>query len=665
MRRAGRIVDAVAQEADHVPLALQGADDPLLVGGREPGEEGRALGGLGQLGVGHGLDLRAQEHAIGGQPDLVADLAADQLVVAGEHLHRHAVVLQRQDRGGGRLLGRIEEGDVALEHQLALVVLRVGRPPLEVPVGDRQHAEAVGAQLVVLLLEFRDQQRVDGIDLPVQLEGAAALEDRLRRALADQAMSARRGLDDDRHQLAREIEGDLVDLLEVGRRELAVHRPAIEDRAVQDVLQPGLEVAVEVGQRQHGVVLVADHVAVPLQDHAVQGQRAGLVGAQHVHGAEVLDRVQALDDHLLAGHGDGAAGRHTETIIGSISGVRPTATARAKKKASIQSCFVRPLMRNTSGTITSMKRIISQVKRRHALVEAGLHVLADDALGHAAQVGLEARLDDHARGRAALDAGAEEADVLQLEDLPRAPFSLASNFSTGSDSPVRLDWITNRSLQETRRRSAGIMSPAARRTTSPGTRWPSGISRAWPSRTTVAVTLIMALSLAAALSARASWTNRSATPSTTMLNITVAARTSPVINEIVASTKQQDHQRIDAGVAQELEPAEPLFLRDDVGAVLFQAALGLLLAQAVFARLQPAEDPCGVALGQLRQQRRTVDRVRRAAQDIQDVLGQDEGRQDRHRGAPHARGRTNQAGHYRPPGPSGQPRVSGPSFIPR
>jgi len=55
--------------------------------------------------------------------------------------------------------------------------------------------------------------------------------------------------------------------------------------------------------------------------------------------------------------------RHTETIIGSISGVRPTATARAKKNASFQSCFVRPLMTNTSGTMTAMKRIMSQVNR--------------------------------------------------------------------------------------------------------------------------------------------------------------------------------------------------------------------------------------------------------------------------------------------------------------
>ena len=53
--------------------------------------------------------------------------------------------------------------------------------------------------------------------------------------------------------------------------------------------------------------------------------------------------------------------RQTETIIGSISGVSPTATASEKKNASFQSCLVSPLMTKTSGTITAMNRIISQV----------------------------------------------------------------------------------------------------------------------------------------------------------------------------------------------------------------------------------------------------------------------------------------------------------------
>ena len=53
--------------------------------------------------------------------------------------------------------------------------------------------------------------------------------------------------------------------------------------------------------------------------------------------------------------------RHTVTIMGSISGVIPTATAKAKKNASCQLCLVNPLMRKTKGTITTMNRIISQV----------------------------------------------------------------------------------------------------------------------------------------------------------------------------------------------------------------------------------------------------------------------------------------------------------------
>src|SRR5580658_6790639 len=54
--------------------------------------------------------------------------------------------------------------------------------------------------------------------------------------------------------------------------------------------------------------------------------------------------------------------RQTETIIGSISGVSPTATASANRKVSLpQLCLVKPLMRNTIGDITAMKQIINQV----------------------------------------------------------------------------------------------------------------------------------------------------------------------------------------------------------------------------------------------------------------------------------------------------------------
>jgi hypothetical protein len=51
------------------------------------------------------------------------------------------------------------------------------------------------------------------------------------------------------------------------------------------------------------------------------------------------------------------------TTIGSISGVRPTATAIAKRKASFQSPLTNPFSRKTTGTMTNMNRISTQVTR--------------------------------------------------------------------------------------------------------------------------------------------------------------------------------------------------------------------------------------------------------------------------------------------------------------
>src|ERR1039458_7977836 len=39
------------------------------------------------------------------------------------------------------------------------------------------------------------------------------------------------------------------------------------------------------------------------------GERAGLVGAEHVHSAEVLNGVETLHDYLLAAHGERALGQ--------------------------------------------------------------------------------------------------------------------------------------------------------------------------------------------------------------------------------------------------------------------------------------------------------------------------------------------------------------------
>ena len=59
--QGGPVVDAVAEEAHHVALALQRGDDPLLVSGRQAREERRLLDGGGELRVGHRLDLGAEQ----------------------------------------------------------------------------------------------------------------------------------------------------------------------------------------------------------------------------------------------------------------------------------------------------------------------------------------------------------------------------------------------------------------------------------------------------------------------------------------------------------------------------------------------------------------------------------------------------------------------------
>ena len=115
-----------------------------------------------------------------------------------------------------------------------------------------------------------------------------------------------------------------------------------------------------------------------------------------------------------------------------------------------------------------------------------------------------------------------------------AAFLSTSNFSTGKLSPVSALCVTNRSSAATMRTSAGIMFPAANSRMSPGTNCETAISWGLPSRIAVAVTEIMAFSLAAALSALASWMSLRPTPRAIMSDITMPARGPPVANEMLA-----------------------------------------------------------------------------------------------------------------------------------
>ena len=115
---------------------------------------------------------------------------------------------------------------------------------------------------------------------------------------------------------------------------------------------------------------------MPFEDDPVLRQRAGLVRAEHVHGAEVLDRVQPLDDDLLARHRDGAAREvggddHRQHLRREADGDRDSEEERL-----LEVVLDQAVDRNTIGTITTMKRMSTHVTAFDAAVEAGERPLA-------------------------------------------------------------------------------------------------------------------------------------------------------------------------------------------------------------------------------------------------------------------------------------------------
>ena len=208
--------------------------------------------------------------------------------------------------------------------------------------------------------------------------------------------------------------------------------------------------------------------------------------------------------------------REVVTIMGSISGVRPTATEMANSAACIQSPLVKPLTNSTTGTISSIKRMSTQETELTPFSKVVLEGLVFSSLAIRPSM-------------VSLPTASTRAFALPLTTLLPKKARLAvsvkasrwgrasPSFSTASLSPVRADWLTNKSLAPRMRRSAGIMSPAERCTRSPTTSSSRGISAFWPSRSTQAVVWSIPSSLSATLPLRVSWTKRSPPESSTMV----------------------------------------------------------------------------------------------------------------------------------------------------
>src|SRR6266542_1469135 len=192
-------------------------------------------------------------------------------------------------------LRRVEEGQEPEEGELPLVgdadVVAAG----QVPLGDAEDAVAGVAELPVALLEVGVE--LADRDRAVRSERVAADgEDRGERPLGKE-QAAVRTVHQHAEPLAAEVERHLVE-----RAPARVGVAAFQDGGVDRVVEAGLQPGDQRGALGDQPALAAGQVEGGVEPHRTLGEGAGLVGAQHVHGAEVLDGVEAADDHAPAGH---------------------------------------------------------------------------------------------------------------------------------------------------------------------------------------------------------------------------------------------------------------------------------------------------------------------------------------------------------------------------
>ena len=167
--------------------------------------------------------------------------------------------------------------------------------------------------------------------------------------------------------------------------------------------------------------------------------------------------------------------RQLVTIIGSISGVSPTAMDIANKNAEIQFPFVTPLITNTKGTITS----INLISTHETAFTPFVKLVSTDSVAIADVIEPKSVLSptDTTIAAALPDMTLLPIKAIFVYSVILSFFShTAASFSIGSLSPLRLDWLTNKSFASIILTSAGIISPAERYTISPTTTSSSGIS---------------------------------------------------------------------------------------------------------------------------------------------------------------------------------------------
>ena len=256
--------------------------------------------------------------------------------------------------------------------------------------------------------------RQDIQHLPVHLHLAAERHHFLHGAFADEHIQAVFVLNNNRHSPSVKVKGNFVNFLPF-LLDFSVGLVMLQNCFVHQVFEPRLKIAVDVAEFQHSVTGIAARVNILFQDDFALGDGAGLIGAEHIHRAKILDRIQALDDYLLFGHGYGPLREICRDNHRQHLGGHPHRD-RDREEESLQPIVLaQTIDEDHRGNHNHHKAQHQPGELVDALVEAGNLTRAGDAAGQRTKVGILPCVNDQRAAGAAFHVGAQEASIRQLQ----------------------------------------------------------------------------------------------------------------------------------------------------------------------------------------------------------------------------------------------------------
>ena len=411
-------------------------------------------------------------------------MPGDLFVVAGHDFQDDAEVGEGSQRLARPRLRRIEKGQESGEGQVFLVGdIRFLAVRFDLAPCDPQGPITLGAKACERRRGGFARRGVEGARRrSLLLITGRVAEDVFRRALHDEE-SAPSAFDENGNPAPLEVERHFIDLPPHREVDLA----GCEYRFVEGALEPGLERGVELSHLQNRGALLTVEVDFPDQLDPGFGQRSRLVAAKHVHRAEIIDGGLTLDDHLLLRQADRAMGERDRYDHRQQLGRQSDGERQREQKG-----FER----------RPVKQVVDQDHEQDEK-DRGLHDHHPELLdadrkggrrrrllkrfGDRAELGPAPGREDQRPGGAAHHRAAHEHKIGRESGVPGGRAGRRRQVLFGR---IRLAgekrFVNVKVAGFDQSESAGTRSPAARRTTSPGTICAAGMSTGFPSRSALA-----------------------------------------------------------------------------------------------------------------------------------------------------------------------------------